>query len=362
MMPPTIIRQVSKESVARLTEYPTVSVVIPCRNERAYIKGCIDSFLGCDYPPDKVEVIVADGISNDGTREIVEEYSRRYSNVKLVDNLDRTFPAAINAGIRHSSGDVIVISSAHSFCDSKFVSTCLRYQNQSGADNVGGAVKIEPGADTNLARAIAMALGSRFGSGNAYVKTGSDEPIWADTAAFGCYRRELFDRIGYFDERLLGSSDMDFNRRVLGAGGRILLVPEIVIKYFADATPGAFWRHNFADGVWASYVLKFGRRAFSLRHWIPLMFVASLIGSAALSFVWHSFLWAFLGIGGAYVATDLGASAAIAIRERETKYVLLLPWVFAIRHLAHGLGALLGLCLVAVPGAHWKGRRAARVD
>jgi hypothetical protein len=213
-----------------------------------------------------------------------------------------------------------------------------------------------------VAGAIARALASTFGSGNAYVKTGTKQPIWADTAAFGCYRRELFDRIGYFDERLLGSSDMDFNRRVLAAGGRILLVPEIVIRYFADATLAGFWRHNFADGVWASYVLKFGRRAFCLRHWIPLMFVASLVGSVVLSFVWYAVIWLLLAIAGAYVAADLGASAAIAIREREPAYMLLLPGIFAVRHFAHGLGALLGLLLVAAPGEHWKGRRTARVD
>jgi glycosyltransferase involved in cell wall biosynthesis len=112
MMAPTTLHEATKGTVEPdLGEYPTVSVVIPCRNERAYISRCIDSFLGCDYPAAKLEIVVADGLSSDGTREIVAEYSRRYSNVKLVDNLDRTFPAAMNAGIRHASGDVILISS-----------------------------------------------------------------------------------------------------------------------------------------------------------------------------------------------------------------------------------------------------------
>lgn len=339
---------------------PFVSVLVPCRNEERYIARCLDSLLANDYPKHHLEMLVIDGMSEDQTRVIVAEYTRHHPSIRLVDNPGRTFPAAINAGIRSACGDVILITSAHSLSDTNYVSACLLYQQKYGADNVGGILQIIPGAGTRLARAIAVALGSIFGSGNAYVKTGVKRPVWADTAAFGCYRRKLFDEIGLFDERLVGSSDMDFNRRILEVGGKILLVPEIVVQYFADATLGAFWRHNFADGVWASYVLKFGRRAFSWRHWMPLVFVVSLFGSLALSFTSQGFFWVFLVIAGLYSATSLAVSAGIALRERQGAYMVLLPCVFSVRHFAHALGALFGLLLVILPGVHWKGRRTAR--
>ena len=241
------------------------------------------------------------------------------------------------------------------------ISTCVRFHQESGAENVGGALQVEPGAEGPFAQAIAAGLASRFGSGNSHVKTGVQKPIWTNTAAFGCYRRELFDKIGMFDERLLGSSDLDLNRRLRIAGGRILLVPDVGVRYFADATWPAFWRHNFADGFWVTYVLKFGSKAWSWRHWIPFALVASLAVTLALSFIWHSFIWIFLAILGSYVVANIGASAKMAVRKRKGKLMLLLPGTFAGRHFAFGAGTSFGLLLLLLPGARWRGRGTVRV-
>jgi glycosyltransferase involved in cell wall biosynthesis len=341
-------------------EWPIVSVILACRNEQKYIGRCLDSILANDYPKDRLEVLVVDGMSEDSTREIVKEYARRNSCFRLLDNPLGSFPAAMNTGIRNSRGSLIVIAGAHSLYQSDHITACVRFHQESGAENVGGSLQIEPGAENPLAHAIATGLASRFGSGNSHVRIGVQEPIWSDTAAFGCYRRELFEKIGMFDERLLGSSDLDLNRRIRSEGGRILLVPEIVVRYFADATWAAFLRHNFADGFWVTYVLKFGSKAWSWRHWIPLAFVASLLFTLALSFAWHGFIWVFLATLGAYVVTNIGVSAAMAIRERRVDYMFLLPATFAVRHFAHGFGALYGLLLLLLPGVHWKGRRTAR--
>ena len=214
-----------------------------------------------------------------------------------------------------------------------------------------------PGADTATARAIVLGLGHRFGSGNANVKVGVEKPTWSDTAAFGCFKKVLFSRVGLFDERLLSSSDLDMNHRIRAAGGGILVVPDVVINYAADASLQAFLRHVFADGVWVSYVMKFGKRAWSWRHWVPAAFVGSLIAAFSLGVVNHSFLWLGLGIAALYAAVNLALSLQIAIREQEPRYAFLLPAVFAVRHFVHGIGTLFGLLLVILPGEHWKGRR-----
>ncbi len=339
---------------------PFVSVIVPCRNEERYIGRCLDSILAGDYPSDRLEVLVLDGMSEDKTRSIVEGFSTRYRFIRVVENPKRTIPAAMNTGIREARGEVLIKLDAHSIFAPNHISACVRYQRQYGAENVGGGCKILPGADTPIAKAIVQTLASPFGSGNAHVKVCPKVPTWTDAVAFGCYRKNLFDRIGLFDERLQGSSDMDMNHRIQVAGGRVLLVPDIIVEYFADPDLGGFWRHNFADGVWATYVLKFGRKAWRWRHWVPLGFVSALFASGITAFFYSQFIWVVASIAGSYFVASLATSARISWRERNAKYLLTLPPVFAVRHFAHGLGALFGLALLLLPGVHWKGRRKAR--
>jgi succinoglycan biosynthesis protein ExoA len=336
---------------------PFVSVIVPCRNEARHIAKCLDSILANDYPPERLEVLVLDGISEDGTREIVGRYAQVNPAVRLVDNPEKSIPAAMNTGIRTARGDTVIKMDAHSVYQRNHISLCVAYQEKYGAENVGGVWRMLPGADTAVARAIVLGLADRFGSGNARIKIGVKEPTWSDSAAFGCFRKELFARVGLFDERLRSSSDMDMNMRIRAAGGRILLVPEIVVNYYADANLRALWKHNFADGAWATYVMKFGSRAWSWRHWVPMGFVLSLLISLVASLRFPFFLWIALGIAALYLAASLAVSLKIAIRERSLQQMFLLPVVFAVRHVAHGSAALFGLALLALPGQVWKGRR-----
>lgn len=227
------------------------------------------------------------------------------------------------------------------------------------ADMAGGVLVIAPREDTHIARSISVALSHWFASGNAYVKIGSKSPRWTDAAVFGCWRRETLQRLGMFDEDLAGSSDMDLNVRLRKTGGRILLVPDIKVTYFADCNLRSLWNHNLSDGVWATYVLKFGKQAASWRHWAPLAFVLSLFGTAILALLFSPAAWLLGGLCGVYGFLGLAASAQLSLRMRTMEYLGTLPVIFAARHLAHGLGALYGLVLVIISGLVWKGRRAA---
>jgi glycosyltransferase involved in cell wall biosynthesis len=339
---------------------PFVTVVVPCRNEEKHIGRCLESILANDYPKERMEILLMDGMSEDRTREIVAGYLERHPIIKLVENPEKHIPAAMNLGILEARGETIIKMDAHSTFQREHISLCVAYQEEYGAENVGGFCKMTPGANTATARAIVLGLGSRFGSGNANVKVGVDKPTWSDTAAFGCFKKNLFERIGLFDENLLSSSDLDLNQRIQAAGGRILLVPDVVIQYAADGTLGAFRRHVFADGVWISYVMKFGKRAWSWRHWVPAVFVLSLVAALALGALNGMFLWMGVGVAGLYAAVSVGVSLQIAVREREPRYAFLLPIVFAVRHFVHGMGTLFGLLLVIAPGEHWKSRRGLR--
>jgi glycosyltransferase involved in cell wall biosynthesis len=336
---------------------PFVTVVVPCRNEENHIVRCLQSIVANDYPKEKMEILVLDGKSEDRTREIVERYSRRHPIIRLIENPEKHIPAAMNLGIQNARGETIVKMDAHSTFQREHISLCVAYQEKYGAENVGGVCKMSPGADTATARAIVLGLGSRFGSGNANVKVGVAKPTWSDTAAFGCFKKELFEKIGMYDEKLLSSSDLDLNQRIQAAGGRILVAPDVVVNYVADGDLRALRRHVFADGVWISYVMKFGKRAWSWRHWVPAVFLLGLLGALALGAVNRLFLWLGAGVAAVYATVSLVVSLQIAARERDARYVFLLPAVFAVRHFVHGFGTLFGMLLVILPGEHWKGRR-----
>ena len=322
-----------------------VSIVIPCRNEEKFIGACLDSIIANDYPKDKLEIIVVDGMSADETRNVIERYSNKHQFIRILDNTKKIIPAAMNIGIKNAHGEVVMKMDGHATYELEYISKCVRYLNEYNADNVGGIWNVIPRVNTPTSNAIAEVLKQPLGSGNAYIKIGADVPRWTDCVSFGCFRKEIFEQIGLFNENLVRASDMDFNKRIKKNGGKILLVPDIVTNYYCDADFKSSWKHNFSDGVWTTHVLKFGSWAFSLRHLVPLLFVLSLIVSALLSLIFPPFLWLFLLIIGAYCLTTIIASAKIIIysKEKNIRYLFLFPTAFFVRHFAHGIGALYGL-------------------
>jgi succinoglycan biosynthesis protein ExoA len=334
---------------------PSVSVIVPCRGEELFIALCLDSILANDYPRERLEILVVDGMSQDGTRPIVADYAKRYASLRLLDNRKGTIPAAMNRGIGESRGQVILKMDAHASYPPDYISQSVRHLLSYEADMAGGVWVIAPRKQTAVCEAIALALSHWFASGNAYIKTGVGSPRWADAAAFGCWRRETLDRLGPFDERMIRNSDMELNLRLRKSGGRILLVPQIKITYYADADLKAFWRHNFSDGLWTTYAFKFGKRASSWRHWVPLMFVLSLFGWIPALLVAPSVGRILLCFNISYAIVTCGVAGRLSLRSKSWRYLFILPIIFVTRHVAHGLGALRGAVLLVMPERNRQG-------
>lgn len=322
-----------------------VSAIIPCRNEDRYIKTCLDSLAAQTYPREKMEILVVDGMSGDNTRQIVRAYEEGHSYVKMLDNPRRIIPVAMNIGIKNAKGDVVMKMDAHASYPKEYVSKCVRALRQYGADNVGGILITKPGRDTLQAHAIALCLSHWFGVGSSPFRRESNlkNPREVDTVAFGCYKREVFDKIGLYNENLVRSSDMELNIRLKNAGGKILLVPNITAYYYADPTLAAFWNHNVRDGIWATYPLKFTPHLLRPRHLIPFVFVSFLLLLLFLSLFFRSLFYLLFIFLAAYLIILLIASSFIATREKDMRYLLIMPIAFAVRHFGYGIGSLIGV-------------------
>ncbi len=332
---------------------PFLSVVIPCRNEVRFLARCLDSILAGGYPAGRMEVLVVDGGSSDGTRELIEERAQADLRVRLIDNPQGTTPWALNHGIAAARGDIVARVDAHAAVAADYFTLCVAHLESSGADNVGGTMRTLPRDMGLFAGPIVAALGHRFGVGNSYFRIGSREPRWVDTVFGGCWRRDVFQRVGKFNTDLRRSQDMEFSLRLKAAGGRTLLVPEVCSDYYARSRLGSFVRHNFSNGEWA--VLPFIYSdviPVSLRHLIPLLFALSLLAGATL-FAWTPWLLAAVCIP--YTLANLAASMDVARKLNVPGYVLSMPPVFFLLHASYGLGSIVGVLRAA--SASWQRKR-----
>jgi len=313
-----------------------VSILIPTRNEEKFISRCLDSIKNQDYPAEKMEVFVIDGMSTDATREIAKKYP-----FFLVDNLKRFFPAALNIGIKMAKGDIIIILGCHAKYPNDYVRKSVFFLEKYGADNIGGVLRAVPFNSGIVANGIALCLSSFFGAASSF-RLGTKKFKEVDTVFGGCYRRELFDKIGIFNEKLKRSTDMEFNLRLKKAGGKIILTPEMTLCYYPSGNLKDFFIHNFIDGVWAVYPLKFVKTPLRFRHYVPLLFVSALIVSLILKLFFHRVEIIFLIIVLLYAFLNLACSFFISIKN-NLKYLFVMPLIFAVRHIGYGLGSLWGL-------------------
>ncbi|HQG47408.1 MAG TPA: glycosyltransferase family 2 protein, partial [bacterium] len=236
--------------------HPFISIIMPIRNEEAYIANALASIQAQDYPADRYEVLVIDGMSDDRTRMIVKSQMESMPNLRLFDNPDQIVPHALNIGIAQSRGEIIIRVDGHVALEKNYLSLCIAYlERVREADCVGGII-ISMNSSF-IGEAIALAMSSTFGVGNAYFRTRQegDQEDFVDSVAFGAYRRQLFTRIGLFDEELVRCQDDEFNYRLRKSGGRIFLTPLIRSYYFSRTSLRALWRQYFQYGLWKVRVL-----------------------------------------------------------------------------------------------------------
>jgi len=321
---------------------PFVTVIIPCRNEKKFIAKCLDCIVGQDYPKDKLEILVIDGMSNDGTREIIKKYMEQYPFIKMLDNPKKIVPTAMNIGIKNAKGDIIIRMDAHTEYPKDYISKIVYWLNKSRADNVGGIWITKPSANTLIAEAIAIGLTSTFGVGNAYYRTGLSEHRYVDTVPFGAYRKEVFDKIGLFDEELIRNQDDELNLRLIRQGGKILLVPEIVSYYYARDSLSKLWKMYFQYGYWKIRVIQKHKLPASWRHLVPSIFILTIFVTFILGFFNPIFFYILGTIIGIYLIVSMFFSLRISLKK-GLKYFIILPLVFGTLHFAYGFGFLKGI-------------------
>jgi len=324
------------------------SVIIPCRNEKKFINRCLDSVILQDFPEEELEVLVIDGMSEDGTRAILKKYQKEYSFIKILDNPKKITPSALNIGIKSSKGEIIIRMDSHAVYEKDYISKCVRYLKKYNADNIGGIIRTLPAKDNITAKAIAISLSHFFGAGGSYFRIGAEKPKWVDTVFGGCYKKEVFKRVGFFNENLIRSQDMEFNLRLKKAGGKILLAPDIISYYYPKSNIKDFFIHNIKDGIWAVYPLKFVKMPLRLRHYIPLIFVLGLLGTGLLAIFFSVFFWLFISIICFYFLAAVYFSVKIAIKEKRVRFFVILPIIFATRHIGYGLGSIWGLVKIVI--------------
>jgi len=327
-----------------MNDLPMISVMIPCRNERKYIGVCLDSVVANTYPKDKLEVLVVDGMSEDGTRDILRTYSERYPFIKMLDNPKKLIPHALNIGIAHAKGNIVVRLDAHARYDVPYLAKCVEHLENSSADNVGGVRKTEPQEDTFIGKAIAYSVSSPFTAGNAFFRVGTSRARWVDTVFGGCYRKEVFTRVGVLNEALERAEDREFNQRLRDSGGKILLAPDIQCTYYARSGLLEFIRWTMVGSSWLFFASKVARRKiFAFRNFVPLAFLGSLVVSFAAAWFVPLFWWVFKGIISVYGLASIGCAVPLARKERDLRYLLAAPLVFALIHIMYAVGSVYGI-------------------
>ncbi len=321
-----------------------VSVIIPCYNEQATISQLLDALYDQSYPLIRMEVIIADGLSTDDTRQVIQSWINDHPDltVRVVDNPERIIPAALNIAIAESRGEVILRLDAHSRPNLDYVALSVAALEEKKAENVGGVWDIRSGRDHWLSHSIAAAAGHPIGVGDAQYRF-TERAAYVDTVPFGAFRRSLVDRIGGFDETLLTNEDYEFNTRIRQHGGRVWLDPAIRSVYFARSDLKALARQYWRYGYWKVQMLRRYPGTIRWRQAIPPVFVFGVALLIILAPWWGLAAWFLLGVVGLYGLTLGIAGLQLALKNRTLALFLGVPLAIACMHFSWGSGFLWGL-------------------
>ncbi|MDQ7047702.1 MAG: glycosyltransferase family 2 protein [Sulfurovum sp.] len=325
-----------------MNDSPLISIIIPTLNEEKYIAQCLDSILDTTYDKEKIEIFVVDGMSEDETSKIVQEYHRKYSFIKLLKNVEIFTPIGMNLGINASLGEYIFILSAHAKYEHDYFIKLIENIETLNADCVGGVLITAVKNINKKSSSIKEVLMHKFGVGNASFRTGSDEVKLVDTVAFGGYRRDTFDKYGLFDEKLIRNQDIELNKRIINGGGKIYLIPEVKCTYFARENFSALAKNNYSNGRWNILTAYYTKTlsSLSLRHFIPLLFVLSLCIPLVVSLIAPSILWLALFSLVSYLSLVIIISFRLKNSSNSIGYLII---SFLTLHFSYGLGSFVGI-------------------
>lgn len=322
-----------------------VTIVMPVRNEVDFIERSVGAVLAQDWPTDRLEVIVADGMSTDGSLAVLEKMTKAHPNLRVIDNPAGIVAPGLNRAIASATGEVVIRVDGHCEVASDYVARSVEALERIGLGDgallgVGGPIQTVGG--TWVARAIAAAMSSVFGVGGSPFRVGTREEREVDTVAFPAYPRATLAAVGPFDEELVRNQDDEYNFRLRELGGRVVLCPEIRSVYHGRGTLRSLWRQYFQYGMWKVRVMQKHPRQMQPRQFVPGLFVAAQLGSLVAALVLPVFWIACILVAGTYLVTDLAASIAVAAR-RGWSMLPVLPLVFAALHFGYGTGFLWGL-------------------
>lgn len=333
---------------------PRVSIIVACRNEITHIRRFLDSLLSQDMQDICWEAVLADGLSDDGTREILDEYCSQHSQLRVLPNPGRIVSSGLNAAIRAARGDIIIRMDAHSWYATSYCRLCIETLEHTHADYVGGPVVAQ--AEGVLPRAVTAAFHSRFATGGSSRFREPNYQGWVNTLPYGAWRKTTLEKIGLFDESLVRNQDDELNIRLLSAGGKIWQTPALRSWYSPRSRLSKLFHQYFQYGFWQVPILRKHRNLSSWRKFVPVAFVfmnvtavvTLIFGALDHSSSFRPILLLWLILLAAYLFLDLFASL-LAAHRHGWDTLLYLPLIFCIYHLSFGLGFLVGFLRLALP-------------
>ena len=335
---------------------PSVSVIMPVYNEAEYIDRSLGAVLNQDYPSEKIEVILVDGISSDATREKIALCAGKRANVILIDNPKKIVSAGLNMAIQRAKGTILVRVDGHCEIAPDYIRNCVQHLMDSDIVGVGGAM--ETVGETPLAKTIALAMSSRFGVGNSAFRTTQGRSMYVETVPFPAYWRAEVLAAGPFDEELVRNQDDEYNYRLCSRGGKLLLAANVHSRYYSRSNLRSLWQQYYQYGYFKVRVMQKHFRQMRLRQFVPAIFLAGLAASILFALT-VSKGWLLLAVyTGLYLASDLSVTVWIA-SQRGVRHIILLSIAFAILHLSYGLGFWHGLARYSVNWRTAKGLKKA---
>ncbi len=318
------------------------SIIIPTLNEEKYIASCIDSILASDIDKSSIEVLIVDGLSSDKTVEIVKEYIRKYPFIKLLKNEKKIIPTAMNIGIKKAQGEYIIRIDAHSIYPKDYFSKLIYWNKKLDADNVGGVCRVDVKNKNKKTESIKAVFSHKLGVGGGDYRGSISEPKLSNSVPFGCFKKRSLFKFGVFDERLQRGEDLEINRRILDSGGKVYLVPEVEFTYFAKESFKELIKKSFQTGKWVVYsaYLSKNLKALHFRHFIPLLFVLSLILPLVFNLIYSKFYIFSIISFIIYSLVILFVSFKLKQTNNSFIYIVL---TFFILHIFYGIGSIVGI-------------------